>query len=68
MAEVDQRLQGIGSHQSDVSAPAAVTAVRGAPGFKAQPFETDGAGTAMAGQHRNFGFIGKVPTGQSRSP
>jgi hypothetical protein len=64
VAKICQRPQRIREHEADITAPAAIAAVGSTPGFKAQAFETDAPGAAIPGFHRNFGFIGKVPTWQ----
>jgi hypothetical protein len=65
VAKVCQSPHRTRGHKADIATPAAITAVGSTSWFEAQPFEADATSTAISGFHRNFGFIGKVPTRQS---
>jgi hypothetical protein len=66
MAKVCQGSDRSRDHEGNIPSPAAITTVGRPSRFKTQAFKTDTAGATMAGLHQYFGFIGKVPTRQSK--
>ena len=66
VAEIDERAEVAVGHQPDVTALAAVAAVRPAPGHEFFPPETDAAVAAVTGFHVNGYFIDEFHGNASR--